>query len=71
MEETRLIVDGSEFLVRPKGLIPGCYDFELISGLPGYGFSYSTSAERALSKSELEAVARDFMANAETGGRRD
>lgn len=65
-EEQRLLVDGHEFLVRPRPDEPGVYDVDWRTGPPDYGF---TSAGGTLSPAELEAAIRNFLAQVdpETG----
>jgi hypothetical protein len=58
-----VVVDGQEFVVRPRPSEPGTYDFDWTSGPYGYGFS---SFGAALSPAEIEDTIRDFLAQVDT-----
>jgi hypothetical protein len=64
----RLTIDGEELDVQERPDEPGAYDFAWLSGPnPDYGFSVRRSDRAALSRSELEAEARGFLAQIDPG----
>jgi hypothetical protein len=65
-----VLVDGQEFIVRPRPDSGGTCDFEWTTGPnEGYGFSISGWQGRPLRPAEIEEHIRDFLAgiNPETG----
>ena len=57
-----VVVDGHEFLVRPRPGDAGTYDFDWTTGPnEGYGFGISGWQGRPLSPAELEEHIRSFL----------
>lgn len=57
-----VVVDGHDFLVRPRPAEPGTYDFDWTSGPnAGYGFAISGWQGRPLSADEIRGHIRDFL----------
>ncbi|MFE2379513.1 hypothetical protein [Streptomyces sp. NPDC059398] len=57
-----LVVDGEKFEVVKRPGQRGTYDFTWLTGPnPGYGFTSAVQPARALSASEWEKSARDFL----------
>jgi hypothetical protein len=65
-----VVVNGQEFLVRPRPDDPGTYDFDWTSGPnEGYGFGISGWRGRPLLPAEIEEHIRSFLhgINPQTG----
>jgi hypothetical protein len=61
-QPTSVIVDGQEFIVRPRPAAPGTYDFDWTTGPnPNYGFSLAGSPGRPLTHGEIEDAIRNFL----------
>jgi hypothetical protein len=68
-EPIMLTVDGQQFRVRVRAGHAGSYDFDWLSGPHGYGFGLSRSDRAGMSRAEMVAAIRDFLAqiDPETG----
>ena len=65
---TRVQVDGEVFDVAAERDRPGQYHYTWVSGPnPGYGFASGTSDGREMSRVELEAAIRNFLAMVDPG----
>jgi hypothetical protein len=57
-----MTVDGQDFLMRARTGEPGVYDFDWLTGPPGYGFTAAGYGRSAMGPREAEEAIRNFLA---------
>jgi hypothetical protein len=61
VDQVTMTIDGHDFLVRARVDEPGVYDFDWLTGAPGYGFTSARSDRRPMGPAEKETSIRDFL----------
>jgi hypothetical protein len=61
-EPMAMRVDGQDFLVRARTGAAGVYEFEWLTGPPGYGFTVARSDRSMMNQREAAEAIRNFLA---------